>query len=127
MENKTSPYVIRPPRLDPDAKKWAWIVYILQAVSPVFGGITFVIAIVLNYIKRDDVVDTLAESHFVWQMRTFWFSVLWSVVGGVLMFALGLGALILVANGIWLIYRVVKGMVYLNDNRPMYPLPGGSV
>ena len=56
MQNETSCYVIRSPRLDPEAKKWALIVYILQAVAPIFGGITFVIAIVLNYIKRDDVV-----------------------------------------------------------------------
>ena len=121
MQNETSCYVIRSPRLDPEAKKWALIVYILQAVAPIFGGITFVIAIVLNYIKRVDVVDTLAESHFVWQMRTFWVSVLCGIVGGVTL-VFGLGVLILFANSIWLIYRVVKGLVYLNDNRPMYTL-----
>jgi uncharacterized membrane protein len=75
----------------------------------------------MNYVKREEVAGTLLESHFTWQIRTFWFGLLWGVVGGVLMLLL-VGWLVWVAAGIWVIYRIVKGGLNLNDGKPM-PMP----
>lgn len=97
------------------------VVYALYGAS-VFVGVTALVAIIINYIKRDDMVGTLFASHFRWQIRTFWFGLLWAVLG-VLTLLLIVGWFILAANGIWLIYRVVKGWLYLNDNKPMYGAP----
>lgn len=100
------------------AKTLTTIIYALYAVS-LFIGFTMIVAIIINYVKRADVAGTFLESHFRWQIRTFWFGLLWSVVGLVsLLFVVGW--VILCANAIWFIYRIVKGFLNLNDNRPMY-------
>jgi uncharacterized membrane protein len=95
-------------------------VYVLQALS-VFVGITAIVGVVINYIKRDETAGTIYESHFDWQIRTFWWGLAWSVLGFILLFALGLGLLIWFVAGIWAIYRVVKGFLKLNDNQPVMP------
>ena len=61
-------------------KQLTLITYVLYAAS-LFVGITGIVAIVINYVKRDDVRGTLYESHFTWQIRTFWWGLLWGVVG----------------------------------------------
>lgn len=94
------------------------IIYILQAIA-VFTAVPFFIAVILNYIKKNDVQGTLAESHFRWQIRTFWFSLLWGIIGGILVFVL-VGYGILLANYLWMIYRIIKGWLNLNNNQPMY-------
>jgi len=94
------------------------IIYALYAAS-FFVGITAIVAIIMNYIKRDDVAGTFLESHFRWQIRTFWFGVLWGVVGAIT-FLLAIGWFVLIANSIWIIYRIVKGWLRLNDDKPMY-------
>jgi uncharacterized membrane protein len=99
-------------------KNIATIVYALQAASFLFG-ITFIIAVVVNYITKDDVTGTWLESHFRWQIRTFWFSLLWSIVGFATFYII-VGYFVLLANAIWLIYRIVKGWLRLADNKPMY-------
>jgi len=96
-------------------------IYALYAVS-LFVGITALVAIVLNYIKKDDVAGTFYESHFRWQIRTFWFGLLWGFIGAVLIVVL-IGIPILIADLIWFIYRIAKGWLNLNDNKPMYPKP----
>lgn len=100
------------------AKKLTTITYALYALS-LFFGIPFIVAIIINYVKKSDVEGTLYESHFRWQIRTFWFTVLWSVIGVVTAFFL-VGFLVLAAAGIWYIYRVVRGFLNLNDGKPMY-------
>ncbi len=100
------------------AKSTATLVYILQAASFIIG-ITFFVAIIINYVKQDDVKNTIVESHFRWQIRTFWFCLLWTVLGIILSIIL-VGYLVLAANAIWFIYRIVKGWIYLNDNKTMY-------
>jgi uncharacterized membrane protein len=82
-------------------------------------GITAIVAIVMNYVKKDDVAGTFLESHFRWQIRTFWFGLLWGILGCITT-VVGVGWLVLAANGIWLIYRIVKGWLRLNDNKAMY-------
>ena len=100
------------------AKSITTLIYALYAAS-LLVGITAIVAIVMNYIKKDDVAGTFLESHFRWQIRTFWFGLLWSVVGIVLMVVL-VGWAVLFANTVWMIYRLAKGWLRLNDNKPMY-------
>ena len=73
----------------------ATLVYLIQAIS-LFTAVPFFIGVIINYAKRGDVRGTLAESHFRWQIRTFWFSLLWIVIGSLTWWILGLGFLILV-------------------------------
>jgi uncharacterized membrane protein len=100
------------------AKSLTTLIYVLYAAS-FFVGITAVAAIIMNYLKKDDVAGTFLESHFRWQIRTFWFGLLWSVIGGALMIVL-VGWVVLGVVCIWLVYRIVKGFLRLNDNKPMY-------
>jgi len=101
------------------ARNLATVVYGLQLLGVFLGGVPTIIGVIINYVKRDDVQGTLAQSHFRWQIRTFWYALLWAVIGGVLM-AVFIGVAILIADGIWVIYRVVKGWLYLNDRKEMY-------
>ncbi len=94
------------------------VIYALYAASFLIG-ITSIVAIVMNYVKRDDMRGTLFESHFRWQIRTFWFALLWAVIGVLTAFFL-VGIVVLMANAVWFIYRIVKGWLRLNDNKPMY-------
>lgn len=92
-------------------------VYILYALS-YFTGITAIIGIVINYVKQEEVAGTWLESHFRWQIRTFWFGMLWAVIGAATIVIM-VGFAILFANFVWIIYRIVKGWLNLNDNKPM--------
>ena len=100
------------------AKKLTHILYALYAASFLLG-ITGLFAIIINYVKRADVKGTIAESHFRWQIRTFWFSLLWVVVGAATAVA-AVGYFILIGVGIWNIYRIVVGWFKLSDGKPMY-------
>jgi len=73
---------------------------------------------VLNYIKREEAQGTWLESHFSWQIGTFWWSVLWFVVGAATWIIL-IGWVVWGVAGIWFIYRIAKGWLNLNDNKPM--------
>lgn len=99
-------------------KQYTQIIYILQLVSLVFG-ITAIIGVVMNYVKLSEVRGTFLESHFRWQIRTFWFILLWTIIGGILSMVV-VGFLILLAAAVWYIYRAIKGINALNGNRPMY-------
>jgi uncharacterized membrane protein len=92
-------------------------VYALQAAMFLLG-ITYFVGIIINYVKLDDVRGTWLESHFRWQIRTFWYSLLWFVLGGIT-FVLIIGYFVLFAAGLWYIYRIVKGWLNLNDGKPM--------
>jgi uncharacterized membrane protein len=100
------------------AKTLTTIIYALYAAS-YFVGITAIVAIVINYIKKEDVAGTFLESHFRWQIRTFWFGLLWGALGGITALIV-IGWAVLIADGIWIIYRLVKGWLRLNENKPMY-------
>ena len=95
------------------------VVYALQALSFLWG-VTAIIGVVINYVKRDDVRGTLLENHFNWQIRTFWWGLLWGVIGFALIFVF-VGFFILFAAWVWMIYRVVKGWLKLNENKPVLP------
>lgn len=108
----------RAPRQSDQAKTLTIIIYALQAASFIVG-LTFLVAVIINYIKRDDVRGTWLESHFRWQIRTFWFCLLWGLLGAFLS-AVVIGIFILLANAIWVIYRIAKGWINVTDNKPMY-------
>ena len=97
------------------------VVYALYAAT-FLAGITCIVAIIINYIKKDDVAGTWLESHFRWQIRTFWFGLLWGFVGA-LTWIVVIGWFVLAVNFVWLIYRIVKGWLNLNDNKPMHTAP----
>jgi len=103
---------------DNSQKTIVTIVYALQALS-FFLGITFIVAVIINYVKKDDVRDTWLESHFRWQIRTFWFACLWSILGLIGAFFI-VGYFVWVANAVWVIYRIAKGWLCLNDGKEMY-------
>src|SRR5919204_5047719 len=96
-------------------KTVATVVYALQAAG-FFVGITWIIAVIVDYVKRDDARGSWLESHFTWQIRTFWWGLLWGVIGGVLLLVL-VGYLVLAANAVWIIYRIVKGWLRLAERR----------
>jgi uncharacterized membrane protein len=95
------------------------VVYILQALS-IFVGVTAIVGVVINYVKKEDATGTLYESHFSWQIRTFWWGLAWSVLGFILIFAFGLGLIVWFVAGIWAIYRIVKGWLKWNDRQPVF-------
>lgn len=101
-----------------ELRNYAIIVYALQAASFIFG-LTAIAAIILNYVKLGDVKHTWLESHFRWQIRTFWFSLFWSIVGMVTLVFL-IGFPILIATLLWSIYRIVKGWLLLSESKAMY-------
>lgn len=104
---------------DGSNKTIATVVYALQAASFLLGGITSIVGVIVNYVKLSEARATWLESHFRWQIRTFWFSLLWSLVGAVTVYIL-IGWLVLAAVFVWMIYRIAKGWLFLNDGKPMY-------
>ena len=112
------------------------LVYALHALSLLIGvttaasiigafvfGVPSIIAVVINYVKRGEARGTYLESHFRWQIRTFWFALLWSIIGGVLFITLvgiPLAIGVFFAAGVWAIYRVARGWLALRDQKPMY-------
>jgi uncharacterized membrane protein len=95
------------------------LVYALQALSFLWG-ITAIVGVIINYVKREDARGTVYESHFDWQIRTFWWGLAWFVVGVVLAI-LVVGVVVLFVAWIWMIYRVVKGWLKLIDGKPVFP------
>jgi uncharacterized membrane protein len=101
------------------------IVGAATVVGAFLTGWPSIIAVILNYVKRSEVRGTWLESHFRWQIRTFWFGLLWVMLCGLFIVAtLGIGLLIawlpLMLVGLWVIYRIVRGWLRLMDHRPMY-------
>lgn len=99
-------------------RKLAGLVYGLQAAS-MLVGVTLFAGVIINYLRREQVAGTWLESHFTWQIRTFWWSLVWCVVG-IATAILIVGLLVLVASAVWFVYRIVRGWTELNEGRPMY-------
>ena len=102
---------------DDNLKNLTQLVYILQAISLVVG-VTSIAGIILNYLKRDEVKGTFLESHFNWQIKTFWYMLIGVIVGWLLALVL-VGFLVWAAVGLWYIYRIVKGWLALNDGKEL--------
>jgi uncharacterized membrane protein len=117
---------------------WTQAIYALHALSLAIGilgaasvvgafliGWPSIVAVILNYVKRSEARGTWLESHFRWQIRTFWFGALWvGLCALFVIFTLGLGLLLvwmpLGVVALWFIYRIARGWMALNDRRPMY-------
>ena len=109
------------------------IIYGLHAFSAVMGVISSaaivtafltgwpsILAVILNYARRAEVRGTYLESHFSWQIRTFWYAVLWVVIATVLfvtIIGIPLAWVIVVVTGVWVLYRIGRGWLALNDAR----------
>jgi uncharacterized membrane protein len=98
----------------------------VTSAATVAGGFVFglpsLIAVFLNYLKRSDVNGTWLESHFRWQIRTFWFTVLWLVIYGLLIITIigiPIAWILIALLGLWVGYRVIRGWVALADARPV--------
>jgi uncharacterized membrane protein len=114
----------------------AHLVYALHALSLVIGittaativgafvfGVPSIVAVVINYLKKEEARGTFLESHFRWQIRTFWFALLWFLVGA-LLFATFVGIPLAfglwIGTGLWVIYRIARGWLALRDRKLMY-------
>jgi len=95
------------------------VVYALQALSFLWG-VTAIVGIIINYVKREDAAGTVYQSHFDWQIRTFWWGLLWGIVG-LLTFWFLIGFAVWFAAWVWMIYRVVKGWLKLTEGKPVMP------
>lgn len=91
-------------------------------VTAFLSGWPSIIAVILNYAKRSDVHDTWLDSHFSWQIRTFWFAFLWLLAGWVLFITL-IGIPIAIAiwifTGLWVLYRIARGWLALNARKAL--------
>jgi uncharacterized membrane protein len=97
----------------------ALLVYVLQAAG-FLVGLTWVVGVVINDLKIEAVRNTWLETHFNWQLRTFWLGLAGMIVAWVLAI-LKIGVLVGLAVTVWAIYRVAKGWLALVDRKPMYP------
>jgi uncharacterized membrane protein len=120
----------------------AHVIYALHAFSAFTGlassvlvltafltGWPSIIAVVLNYAKRPEVRGTWLDSHFGWQIRTFWYALLWLLAGGVAFVTLvgiPVAVVVWILTGLWVLYRIVRGWMTLSAQKPM-PLPEGVV
>ena len=109
---------------------WSVITGIIGAATVVgmfLTGWPSIIAVIINYVKRPDARGTWLDTHFGWQIRTFWYALMWAVIGAIafvlLWWVLGLGILLGAAiwgiAGLWVIYRIVRGWLALASAKPM--------
>jgi uncharacterized membrane protein len=124
---------------DPSLVTICQVTYALHALGlaiGAFGAATVVgsflfgwpsiIAVIINYVKRGDARGTWLESHFAWQIRTFWFALLWGCLIGlsglllaVVLVGFAIWAVGLFLLGVWAIYRIARGWMRLNDRQPV--------
>jgi uncharacterized membrane protein len=113
----------------------AHVIYALHAFSALTGmlspamvvtafltGWPSIIAVILNYVKRSEVRGTWLDSHFSWQIRTFWFALLWLALGGVLFLTvvgIPFAFVVWFATGIWVLYRIIRGWLALSSQKEL--------
>jgi uncharacterized membrane protein len=103
------------------------VMYGLHTLSFFSAGIFSVVAMVLNYVKRPDLPDAFFRSHFQWQARSFWFTLLWLVLTLPLwMFFVFPGWAAWSLVGLWYLYRFLRGWWAFSENRPM-PMSGAAI
>jgi uncharacterized membrane protein len=117
------------------------VIYALHSLSVLIGltsavtivgafvfGLPSIIAVIMNYARQGDARGTFLESHFTWQIKTFWFALLWLIV----VWAISLPLMLilvgfvtlwigLVIVAVWVIYRIIRGWLALSDRRPVFP------
>ena len=113
------------------------VLYVLYIIAIFTGGLLALIALIINYVKLNDVRGSIFESHFLWQIRSFWWYLFWNVIAFVPFFFLfftgndpdvfagvALGSTIfcisvMALSWIWIVYRAIRGIITLNDNQPI--------
>ena len=111
------------------------VVYALHAFSSITGlttaafivtafltGWPSIIAVIINYVKRSEVRGTFLDTHFSWQIRTFWWALLWVLLAGLLILTvvgIPVAWVIAVATGLWVLYRIVRGWLALLSRQPL--------
>ena len=111
------------------------VLYALHAFSAVTGMLTpalvvtafltgwpSIIAVIINYVKRSEVRETWLDSHFSWQLRTFWYALLWLAVGAILFATVvGIPAAVVVwlGAGLWVLYRIIRGWLALGSQKTL--------
>jgi len=110
------------------------LVYALFGVAAIAGlvsagllstpllGLIGLIGLIVTYVKSGDAAGTWLRSHFRWLIRTFWFSVLWNIVGwlaAVTLIGIPIAIAIWVATTIWVLYRLIRGYVLFKDSKPI--------
>lgn len=93
------------------------VVYLCQVLAFAFAGIPLLVGVLINYLKRAEVQGTYLESHFNWQVKTVWVTLLLMAVSGIT-FQFG-GVFVLIATILWLVYRIVLGWNALSSNKPI--------
>lgn len=96
------------------------IVSSMLVVTAFLTGWPSIIAVIVNYVKRSDARGTWLDSHFRWQLRTFWFALLWLIVGAVLfvtVVGILLAIVIWIGTGLWVLYRIVRGWMSLAQKK----------
>ena len=126
--------------VEPSLITYTHVIYGLHALAALIGltsaatvvgnfvfGIPSIVAVIMNYARRSAVRGTFLDSHFRWQIRTFWYGMLlalivWAISLPLMIVLIGLATLPLglALVGLWLIYRVVRGWMALRDRRAMY-------
>ena len=94
-----------------------------SVIGSFVGSVPSIVAVILNYLKRRDARGSWVESHYRWQIRTFWYALAWFVVALLLfvtLIGIPLGLVLLAALTLWLIYRIGYGWLRLRDGLPMY-------
>ena len=120
---------------DPSLITTTHIIYGLHTLSILIGltsaitvvgafvfGIPSIIAVIVNYVNQPNARGTFLESHFRWQIRTFWFALMWILIGIVLfltIIGIPIAWIVIVGAGIWVIYRIARGWLTLQDGKPM--------
>ena len=91
-----------------------------MVVTAFLSGWPSIIAVILNYVKRAEVRGTWLDSHFSWQIRTFWFALLYLAVGAVAfitMIGIPVALVLWFATGIWVLYRIIRGWLALSSQK----------
>jgi len=102
-------------------RKTLYLCYALYGLSYVFGGLPAIVAIIINYIKRRDAEKyPLLAAHFTWQKNTFWAGLVIGIVG-LFTFFLLIGFPIIIGGGVWMLYRSIKGWIFLAEGKQLYP------
>ena len=132
----TPPISAEAPHVDESLVTYTHVIYALHALAVLIGVTTFhtivgsfvgglpsIVAVIMNYARRSATRGTYLESHFRWQIRTFWYALLWALVcvlTAVTIIGIPLAVLGFAALAVWIVYRVVRGWLALKDGRPMY-------
>ncbi len=132
----TPPVTAGTPRVDESLVTYTHVIYALHALAVLIGITTFhtivgsfvgglpsIVAVIMNYARRSATHGTYLESHFRWQIRTFWYALLWAIVCVLLaisIIGIPLALLGFAALAVWIVYRVARGWLALKDGRAMY-------